>query len=139
MAWWTRIFTPRLTDTNRVGSNPIIRLMKPIVIVESPYAGDVERNTAYARAALRDCLGRGEAPFASHLLYTQVLDDTVPDERLWGIESGFAFRAAAQLTAVYTDLGISRGMELGIKDAQAKGNRIEYRSLPGWTNETLFK
>lgn len=39
------------------------------VIVESPYAGDVERNTAYARAAVRDCLMRGEAPFASHLLY----------------------------------------------------------------------
>ena len=39
------------------------------VIVESPYAGDVERNIAYVRAAMRDCLMRGEAPLASHLLY----------------------------------------------------------------------
>lgn len=39
------------------------------VIVESPYAGDVIRNVEYARAAMRDCLQRGEAPFASHLLY----------------------------------------------------------------------
>ena len=38
------------------------------VIVESPYAGDIETNVAYARAALRDCLSRGEAPIASHLL-----------------------------------------------------------------------
>src|SRR5690606_21487830 len=38
------------------------------VIVESPYAGDVETHVAYARAALRDCLSRGEAPIASHLL-----------------------------------------------------------------------
>ena len=27
---------------------------KGIVIVESPYAGDIERNTRYARAALGD-------------------------------------------------------------------------------------
>ena len=43
------------------------------VIVESPYAGDVAANVEYARAAVADCLRRGEAPFASHLLYT--LDD----------------------------------------------------------------
>ena len=49
------------------------------VILESPYAGDIERNVAYARAAMRDSLLRGEAPIASHLLYTQpgVLDDQV--------------------------------------------------------------
>ncbi len=44
------------------------------VILESPYGGtpeEVERNVKYARACLRDCLLRGEAPFASHLLYTQ--------------------------------------------------------------------
>ena len=40
-----------------------------LVLLESPYAGYVERNLAYARACMRDCLLRGEAPFASHLLY----------------------------------------------------------------------
>ena len=40
------------------------------VIIESPYAGNVEENEEYARKCLRDCLMRGEAPFASHLLYT---------------------------------------------------------------------
>lgn len=30
------------------------------VIVESPYAGDIEKNVTYARAAIRDCLSRGE-------------------------------------------------------------------------------
>ena len=63
-----------------------------LVIVESPYAGDVEENVRYARACLADCLARGEAPFASHLLYTQpgVLDDDVPGERALGIAAGFA-------------------------------------------------
>jgi hypothetical protein len=62
------------------------------VILESPYAGDVEANMRYARAAMRDSLMRGEAPFASHLLYTQegVLLDSVPEERTLGIEAGFA-------------------------------------------------
>ena len=44
---------------------------------------------AYARACVADCLRRGEAPIASHLLYTQpgVLDDDVPEERAQGIAS----------------------------------------------------
>ncbi len=33
-----------------------------LVIIESPYAGAVETNVAYARAAVRDSLLRGEAP-----------------------------------------------------------------------------
>jgi hypothetical protein len=108
----------------------------PIVIVESPYAGDVERNLCYLRAALRDCLLRGEAPFASHGLYTQlgVLDDDIPAEREHGILAGFAFRHAAVLTVVYADLGISHGMELGIADAREHGLPVEYRTLPGWEN-----
>ena len=105
-----------------------------LVVVESPFAGDVERNVRYARAAMKDCLLRGEAPYASHLLYTQenVLDDNIPAEREHGIQAGFAWRQAAQATVVYGDLGISKGMEYGIKDAQKRGCPVEYRSLPGW-------
>ena len=108
------------------------------VIVESPYAGDVDRNVAYARAAMADCLARGEAPYASHLLYTQpgVLDDTVPAERIKGIAAGFAWRAVAKRTVVYEDLGITRGMQQGIDAAMAHGHPIEYRSIPGWDRES---
>ncbi len=59
------------------------------VILESPYAGDVEKNLAYAREALKHSLSCGESPLASHLLYTQVLDDASPNERLLGIEAGY--------------------------------------------------
>lgn len=102
------------------------------VIVESPYAGDIVTNEAYARAAMRDCLARGEAPFASHLLYTQagVLDDNEPSERMWGIQAGMAWGALAQATVVYDDLGISRGMQYGIDKAQQEGRVVEYRKLP---------
>ena len=33
------------------------------IILESPYAGKVDRNKMYARLCMRDCLMRGEAPF----------------------------------------------------------------------------
>lgn len=105
-----------------------------LVIIESPYAGDVDRNLAYARAAMADSLRRGEAPFASHLLYTQpgILDDTIPDERQRGIDAGLAWGLVADLTAVYVDLGITSGMTLGIERARRDGRPVEERSLPGW-------
>lgn len=103
------------------------------VIIESPYAGDINNNLRYLRACMRDCLLRGEAPFASHGLYTQrgVLRDEVPEEREHGIQAGFAWRQTAEATVVYTDLGTSRGMEYGIKHATELGHPIEYRTLGG--------
>ncbi len=102
-----------------------------LVILESPYAGDVARNEAYARACMADCLSRGEAPFASHLLYTQpnVLDDTIPAERRKGMDAGFAWRHAVRKTVVYTDLGISDGMRAGIAHADRCGYLVEYREI----------
>lgn len=101
------------------------------VILESPYAGDVEANVAYARAAVRDCIFRGESPMASHLLFTQpgVLDDSVPAERQLGIEAGLSWGAEAAATVVYTDRGISRGMKQGIERAEREGRPVEYRNL----------
>lgn len=104
-----------------------------LVIIESPYAGDVERNLRYLRAALRDCLMRGESPFASHALYTQdgVLDDSVPEERALGIEAGLQWATMADRTVVYEDLGVSPGMRLGIDRAYKLGVRVEFRRLGG--------
>lgn len=106
-----------------------------LVILESPYQGDVERNVRYARAAMRDSLQKGEAPFASHLLYAQtgVLDDEDPIEREIGLRAGFGWRRAAQATVVYADLGISLGMQFGIAHATELGQPIEYRYLGTWS------
>ena len=102
------------------------------VILESPFAGDVEHNIRYARACVRDSLLRGEAPIASHLLYTQpgVLNDEIPAERQHGIDAGLAWRVVAEGTVVYADLGISRGMQYGIEAAKAAGLPVEVRHLP---------
>jgi hypothetical protein len=86
------------------------------VILESPYRAltdsAVMDNVVYARVCLRDCLARGEAPIASHLLYTQegVLDDKIEHEREMGINAGLAWVPVADYSVFYTDRGWSKGM-----------------------------
>ena len=111
-----------------------------LVLIESPFAGDVPRNLSYLRAAMRDCLTRGEAPYASHALYTQpgVLDDDIPEERALGIEAGLLWGAQASKTVMYTDCGMSRGMKYGIERAEKEGRPIEYRTLPQWVEFWKF-
>lgn len=90
------------------------------------------RNRRYARACVRDALLRGEAPIASHLLYTQpgILRDGDPAERRWGIAAGHAWADVADACVVYTDRGTSRGMQQGIDVARVCGLQIEFRKLP---------
>lgn len=113
------------------------------VIIESPFGAPTpegqEENLRYLRACMRDCLDRGEAPFASHGLYTQpgVLNDWDPQEREKGILAGFEWRLVAQATIVYADRGITPGMRAGIRKAtelQSAGpfdHYVEYRFLGG--------
>lgn len=103
------------------------------VVIESPYANDVQANVAYAKRCVLDCLRRGEAPYASHLFFTQegLLDDLVVDERNLGIEAGFAWADRADVVAVYVDRGVSRGMEEGVARALRANKPIEFRSLDG--------
>ncbi|EBS4516724.1 hypothetical protein DQT32_04850 [Salmonella enterica subsp. enterica serovar Braenderup] len=106
-----------------------------LVILESPFAATdeytVEQNIEYARRCVRHSLSLGEAPIASHLLYTQdgILDDNIPEERQWGIDAGLAWKEVAHGSVVYIDHGISKGMEYGIKAAEAAGLTVEYRKI----------
>lgn len=106
------------------------------VAIESPYgskdAETVARNKAYAMAAMCDCLARGESPYASHLLLTQVLDDNDPQQRNLGIEAGLEWASKADVRAVYGDLGLTPGMEKGVAHAKSIGQPVELRYLRGW-------
>lgn len=101
------------------------------IIIESPYAGDIDRNTIYARRAMRDSLDKGENPIASHLIYTQpgILDDTKPEERQRGIDAGFAWWRCADKIVFYTDYGISPGMNRALERAAENKMRIEVRQI----------
>tara|TARA_R110001606_G_scaffold297862_1_gene445714 strand:- start:184 stop:501 length:318 start_codon:yes stop_codon:yes gene_type:complete len=101
------------------------------VILESPFAGFVERNIEYARKCVRHSLSLGEAPIASHLLYTQegVLNDEIEEERNWGIDAGLVWKEVAEGHVFYTDYGISKGMQYAIDYATKNNIEIEYRKI----------
>lgn len=112
------------------------------VIIESPFSAPTFwgrwQNKRYARRCLRDSLSRGEAPLASHLLYTQVLDDRLVEERSQGIGAGLEWLPVAEATVVYTDHGISQGMRFGIQSAQQEGIPVEYRTLPALESSAVL-
>lgn len=80
---------------------------------------------------MASCLRRGEAPYASHALYTQtgVLDDNVPEQRKLGIEAGYAWWDKADLIAFYLDLGWSHGMRAANERAGSSGKASEVRFI----------
>ncbi len=102
-----------------------------LVIIESPYSGNVGRNKLYLQACIKDCLRRGESPYASHQMLTEALNDLKPEERDAGIKAGFAFHQVADYSAVYYDFGVSEGMQLGAYNMQHLGRPVLYRKLGG--------
>ena len=104
-----------------------------LVIIESPWRALTEeerkRNRDYALIALRDSLDRGEAPQASHLLHTQVLNDRLQPERDLGIEAGLEWANVAECMVLYVDRGLSPGMKSARDFAKAVGLPVEQRSL----------
>jgi len=114
----------------------IQRIREPMtmkrIVVESPYASHPNgrhAGAAYALECMRDCLARGEAPIASHLLYTIVLDDTSEEQRRLGIDAGFAWQAVADVVALYIDYGETESMTKAAMIAESLGIRIERRKI----------
>lgn len=105
------------------------------VILESPYASTATssrwRNEEYGLECLKDSLHRGEAPFAAHLLYTRkgVLEDSDPDQRRMGMKAAREWYKISDAVVVYTDLGISPGMEVGIENAATEGVPVIFRRI----------
>jgi len=115
-----------------------------LVIIESPFKGDTARNKRYLRSCIRDCLKRGESPYASHRMLTDALDDDIPEERALGIEAGLAWAHVRQPVfdsdpadgyilrynlvchAFYIDLGFSGGMQL----AKERFDKVKPGALP---------
>ena len=99
------------------------------IILESPYAGDVCRNIKYAKECMLNSLGRGEAPIASHLLYTQMLNYDISFERELRIRAGLAWTECADLHVFYIDFGYSSGMLEALRYAIDRGFNVEERKI----------
>jgi hypothetical protein len=80
---------------------------------------------------MRDSLHRGEAPIASHLLYTQdgILDDNIPSERQLGIDAGLAWKHVAAIHVFYIDYGYSTGMLYAKNYITAHDIKMEERKI----------
>jgi hypothetical protein len=92
------------------------------VYIASPFRGanveETRQNIVYARLCMLDSLERGEAPYLSHLLYTQVWSER-QGLRERGLAAGDAWRVAAELVAAYQDLGVTPGMQRAIETSGA--------------------
>ena len=124
--------TPRLSPPSKQSAT---RKMSKgdLVYIESPFRSDdtvlAQKYKEYIELAMRDCLEKGEFPFASHLMYTTVLNDNDREERRLGMKAGEAWSQKADLIVVYQDYGTSQGMLWGIENAEKTGHRVEYRTI----------
>lgn len=82
------------------------------VVIESPFAGNVDSNVALAKAACLHALQKGYSPYASHLFFPQMLDDLAPAQRELGIKAGFEWSNTAGIVWFCCYLGekMSPGM-----------------------------
>lgn len=97
-----------------------------LIYICSPYAGDIEENVRFARAACRYAAKQTCAPVAPHLLYPQFLNDAVPTERNTGIEMGLRLLTACDELWICGSK-ISEGMQKEIDEA--KRLEIPVRSI----------
>ena len=106
---------------------------RELVIIESPWRAKTPaeqfRNKKYAILCMQDSISRGEAPYASHLLYTQFLIEENNEQRNLGIEIGLAWGEKAVKTVVYQDFGLTSGMNYGIRHALKCNRPVEYREI----------
>lgn len=88
-----------------------------IIYVASPYAGDIEKNTEFAKSACRFVMEQGHAFFCPHLLYPNILDEQNLDERQLGLDMGLAMLQSCDELWCFGD-HISQGMMSEIEEAQ---------------------
>lgn len=118
-----------------------------MVSLESPYhsldPAILRRNIAYAIQASKHALSMGDVPYPSHLIFTQLVHadgstgyvhDGVEDKfcgrRQEVIDATCEARRRCDAVVLYTDFGISSGMQYAAEYAHEHGIPVERRTLP---------
>ena len=103
---------------------------KKKVFVCSPYAGDVEQNVRKAISYCQIEIGQGNVPFAPHLFFPQILDESKPEQRKIGMQLGIEMMESCDEFHVYVrpykELIITPGMQREIDAWQIKGRQVEH-------------
>lgn len=114
-------------------------------LLESPYASPDPHTKAiyytYTLLAARLLTKHGHNPLASHLYYTQFLDDEITAQRQLGfILARKAFGEVSRSSMVASDFGLSSGMINGINMANASWKPVFYLQLfPNKTQQEITK
>ena len=95
-----------------------------IALICSPYAGDTERNVAYAKSLSRHALELGYAPVAYHLILPTFLEDS-QENRALALGCVDKTLLVCDIVLVGIDYGISEGMANEIRLAEELHVEIE--------------
>lgn len=98
---------------------------RPIVYICSPYSGNVNHNIEMARKYCRFAVDKHYLPIAPHLLFTQFMNDEIPEERETAIFMNFVLMSKCAEMWVFGDV-ISKGMQSEINRAKRKNMMIRY-------------
>ncbi len=90
------------------------------IYVASPYAGNREKNVAFAKKACEWVRSQGHVFFAPHLFYPQFLEDTQEKQRTEAINMALVILNHSDELWVFGEI-ISAGMKQEIEFAQVKG------------------
>ena len=96
-----------------------------MVYVCSPFSGDVSGNIANARKYSRFAVEQGYIPLATHLLFSQFLNDNDLTERELGLHFGNVLMSHCTEVWVVGE-SISAGMDAEIRRARRKNYRLRY-------------
>lgn len=102
------------------------RSMKTIYVA-SPYAGDIKKNTEFAKNACRFVIEQRHVFFCPHLLYPNILDENNPKERKLGMDMGLVMLTTCDELWCFGN-HISLGMMAEVEEAH-KRNIPTYRVL----------
>lgn len=96
-----------------------------LIYVASPLRGEYEKNMAKARQYCKHVTDKGFIPYAPHLLFTQFMDDTIPEQRATGMAMGIEMLKRCDELWVFGET-ISEGMAAEIELAKEMGIPIHY-------------
>lgn len=99
-----------------------------IIYVASSYAGDIQKNTEFAKIACHHVMEQGHAFFCPHLLYPNILNEHNPKERQLGLDMGLAMLKSCDELWVFGK-HISQGMSMEIERAKELKMPIVYQEL----------
>jgi hypothetical protein len=119
-----------------------LQKLGPVVVLESPYSGDIPLHVVYGQRVMTDSRSRGEIVIMPHMLWTQhhlaphsYVDDwdekyEVPNGgREVSLEQIKVLRERADKVIFYTDYGMSSGMQHGLDHCKERNIPYEMRTI----------